>query len=104
MDDLESAVFLAVYQSRQQRLARLLATALLSIKHAIRGILFSWPLYLLALLPLALEDLAGWWVVVFLLPAVIISGYILGKGIREDYSEKIAGSILKRQHFRNLFW
>lgn len=48
-NDFERGVFLAVYNSRKQRHHRLAAGTALALKHALRGVLFSWPLYLLAL-------------------------------------------------------
>ena len=47
--DFERGVFLAVYNSRSQRLHRTLARIILGIKHGLRGAAFSWPLYLLPL-------------------------------------------------------
>ena len=103
-DGIQAAVFQAVYRSRAQRLARLALVTLLVVKHGIRGLLFSWPLYLLVLVPLMVDSIAGWWVIVFLLPAILVSGYILNMGIREDYASKVKDVILKRQHFMQLFW
>ena len=48
-NDFERGVFLAIYNSRQQRLHRVLARVILGCKHGLRGLLFSWPLYLLPL-------------------------------------------------------
>jgi len=103
-NDIQAAVFRAVYQSRRQRLARAAAFSILLIKHALRGMLFSWPLYLLALVPLAIENASAWWVGLFLVPAVLVSGYILDMGVREDYSDKIKGTIISRQQLRQLLW
>ena len=43
---LRQAVFRSVYASREQRRRRLFAALLLTGKHTLRGLLFSWPLYL----------------------------------------------------------
>jgi hypothetical protein len=71
-NDFERGVFMALYTSPRQRRYRGIAHLLLVIKHGLRGILFSWPLYLL---PLA--------------------GAILRRGIREDYARLVDGYILK---------
>jgi hypothetical protein len=92
---LESAVFKAVYGSREQRSLRLIAMLILSLKHGLRGMLFSWPLYFIALVPLLAPGEIGWSVVLFIFPAVLVSGYILLMGVREEYAQSIAGKILK---------
>jgi hypothetical protein len=53
---LVRAVYYALYRSLPQHCLRLTAGALLLLKHALRGALFSWPLYLL----LAVGVLAPW--------------------------------------------
>jgi hypothetical protein len=103
-NDLESAVFHAVYNSFEQRRLRLMAIILLGLKHGLRGIVFSWPLYFIALLPFLLPDEAGWWIVLFVFPALAVSGYILLKGVREDYMELIVGQILKANKLINILW
>lgn len=45
--ELATAVFQSVYQFRAQRTRRWLAALILALKHILRGLLFSWPLYLL---------------------------------------------------------
>jgi len=47
--ELAQAVFRSVYNSHGQRQRRWLAALLLAAKHTLRGLLFSWPLYLMAL-------------------------------------------------------
>ena len=47
--ELEQGIFMAAYGSPVQRRRRVLAVALLGIKHTLRGLLFSWPAYVLAL-------------------------------------------------------
>ncbi len=48
-NEFERGVFLVVYNSRKQRYSRIVASVVLVMKHVLRGLLFSWPLYLLAL-------------------------------------------------------
>jgi hypothetical protein len=94
-NDFERGVFLAVYNSRKQRLHRLNAGFVLSLKHALRGILFSWPLYLLTLAAYAVP---GSFVLVFLLlliPAMYVSWVILSRGVKEDYENLVVGYILR---------
>jgi len=92
--DFERGVFLAVYNSRSQRLHRSLAGIILGIKHGLRGMLFSWPLYLL---PLAAWLLGADYlplILLLLLPGVYLSGTILHRGVREDYARLVDGKIL----------
>lgn len=103
-DSLESAVFNAVYRSAEQRRLRMLAVVLLSLKHALRGILFSWPLYFIALVPFLIPAEAGWWIVLFVFPALLVSGYILLMGLREEYAECISGKLLQSSGLTELLW
>jgi len=103
-NEIETAVFRVVYDSSEQRSLRLAAILLLGLKHSLRGILFSWPLYFIAMVPFLLPDEAGLWLVLFVFPALIVSGYILLKGVREDYVEYIAGQILKADKLITILW
>lgn len=94
-NDLERGVFLAVYNSRKQRYHRMAAGLALGLKHALRGVLFSWPLYLLTLAAYAVP---GSFVLVFILllmPAVYVSWVILSRGVKEDYFKLVDGYILR---------
>jgi hypothetical protein len=102
MDEFKRAVFDAVYNSPQQRRLRLIVGTLLAIKHALRGLLFSWPLYLLAAAGLALPDAWAWAFVPLLIPAIWVSSHILLKGWHEDYGERVKGRVLKRDELRRL--
>ena len=46
-NEFERGVFIAVYCSRKQKVNRMSAVLMLIIKHVLRGVLFSWPLYML---------------------------------------------------------
>jgi hypothetical protein len=94
-NDFERGVFLALYNSRAQRIHRLLARIILVIKHTLRGLLFSWPLYLLPLAAWALQARYLPLILVLLLPGVLVSGMILRRGIREDYTALVDGHILR---------
>jgi hypothetical protein len=104
MDEFTRAVFEAAYQSRQQRNRRLLFGALLVLKHTLRGLLFSWPLYLLSLAGLALPGQYAWAFLLLLIPAVWVSGTILWKGLREDYEAHVRGRLLERGDWRRLMY
>ena len=103
-NDLEAAVFQSVYASGEQRRLRLLAMTLLALKHGVRGVLFSWPLYFLALVPFLIPADTGWWVVLFVFPAVLVSGNILLMGVREEYAELVSGKLLKSSGLSELLW
>ena len=103
-NDLERAVFTAVYQSRQQQRLRAIALALFLFQHLLRGIfialffslallgaLFHAPqggriFYLMVLLPGA----AGWVIVML-------------RGVRHDYRTRVKGKILKPGALRRLW-
>jgi hypothetical protein len=102
MDELSRAVFEAAYASRPQRRLRAAAIALLVLKHALRGILFSWPLYLLAAAALALPGGWRWLFVALALPALAVSASILRRGVKEDFREQVLGRILDRTDLRRI--
>lgn len=94
-DDFERGVFMALYTSRRQRLRRGIARLLLGLKHGLRGILFSWPLYLLPLAAWLLQARYLPLIALLLLPGVVISGAILRRGVHEDYARLVDGFILR---------
>ena len=93
-NDFERGVFLALYNSPRQRLHRALAGLLLGLKHGLRGILFSWPLYLLPLAAWLLQTRYLPLIALLLLPGIVISAAILRRGVREDYARLVEGTIL----------
>lgn len=94
-NDFERGVFLAIYNSRKQRYHRMAAGLMLGLKHALRGILFSWPLYLLTLAAYAVPGSFMLVFILLLMPAVYVSWVILNRGVREDYSKLVDGYILR---------
>jgi hypothetical protein len=94
-NDFERAVFLAVYNSPRQRLHRAIARLLLGLKHGLRGVLFSWPLYLLPLAATLLQATYLPLIGLLLLPGLALSGVILLRGVREDYARFVNGVILQ---------
>jgi hypothetical protein len=94
-NELERGVFLSVYNSRTQRLRRVIARIILAIKHGVRGTLFSWPLYLLPLAAWSIKAIYLPVILLLLLPGVYISGVILVRGVREDYNNHVEGYLLQ---------
>ena len=94
-DDFERGVFLSVYQSPRQRLHRRIARCILGLKHGLRGVLFSWPLYLLPLAAWMLNARYLPLILLLLLPGLYISGVILLRGVRSDYAQLVDGFILR---------
>jgi hypothetical protein len=94
-DDFERGVLLALYNSPRQRLHRALARVILGIKHGLRGILFSWPLYLLPVAAWLLQARHLPLILLLLLPGVYISATILRRGVHEDYARLVEGCILR---------
>jgi hypothetical protein len=100
--ELLSAAFDAAYRSRVQRRRRGAAAALLLLKHTVRGIAFSWPLYLIAggaFLPGA----PSWLFLVLPLPGLSVSGFILARGVREDIRGRVRGHLLRAGDWRHGF-
>lgn len=93
---LEAAVFHSVYTSHEQRFRRLAAAGLLSAVHTVRGLLFSWPLYLLALGGFYTSRPVSLLLWAIAVPGIGLSFVILARGIREEYRERITGRIQKR--------
>lgn len=104
MDEFTQAVFDAAYGSRPQRRLRALFGALLVVKHTLRGLLFSWPLYLLSLAGLVLPGQYAWAFALLLIPAVWVSGTILTKGLREDYAAHVWGRLLELRDLRRVLF
>jgi hypothetical protein len=99
---LARAVFASVYQSRAQRGLRLAAAVLLTLKHGLRGLLFSWPVYALAL---AGFYSSGWLQVLLwslAVPGIGLSFYILQRGVREEYRSRVTGQLLARADLARL--
>ena len=94
-NEFERGVFLVLYDSPKQKLHRAVAVAALVVKHALRGILFSWPLYLLTLAAFAVPVAAKILFILLLVPAVYVSWLILSRGVKEDYRNLVDGYILR---------
>ncbi len=94
-NEFERGVFLVLYTSPKQKLHRLVAAAALVIKHALRGILFSWPLYLLTLAAYQVPGSSRLLFILLLMPAIYVSWVILSRGVKEDYENLVDGYILR---------
>jgi len=94
-NEFERGVFLVLYDSPKQKLHRIAATIALVIKHALRGILFSWPLYLLTLAAYAVPGSSKLLFILLLMPGIYVSWVILSRGVKEDYENLVDGYILK---------
>ena len=100
--ELERGVFLALYRSREQRQRRALALIILCLKHGLRGVLFTWPLYAMAIAALTLPGVPWIVLIVLGLPGVGISAYILGKGVKEEYRRHVRDALLDTGYARRL--
>ncbi|HOP15496.1 MAG: hypothetical protein KDI22_04880 [Gammaproteobacteria bacterium] len=77
---------------------------MLVLKHTLRGLLFSWPLYLLGVAALVLPEHGSAWLGLFLLPGIAVSFAILRRGIREDYQRFVYRVLLKPGAARHILW
>ena len=102
-NELERAVCERLYLSGRQRRQRWGLMLLLGLKHTLRGVLFSWPLYLLALALLLAPD-GGVWLAFLLAPAVSLSFLILRRGVAEDYRRFLHRVLLKPGAARHILW
>lgn len=91
---LARAVFRSVYASRAQRRRRLLAGLLLGVKHTLRGMLFIWPLYLMAVAGFFVPATIGVFLWLLVIPGIGLSLYILARGVCDDYRGCVAGRML----------
>lgn len=101
-NELERAVCEAIYRSRSQRWQRRMIGLFLGLKHGLRGLLFSWPLYLMGVAALVLPAEGSPWLGLFLLPGLWVSGQILYRGVREDYRRFVHRILLKPGALRHI--
>lgn len=100
--ELERGIFIAAYESPQQKRRRALAVMVLSVKHALRGLLFSWPAYVLGLAAYTSAAVHAVVYVLLLVPALGLSVVILIRGVRDDYREHVNGLLLQQGFAREL--
>ena len=102
--ELEVGIFMAAYDSRPQRGRRVLALVLLGVKHTLRGFLFSWPAYVLGLAAFYSVQVYAVVSMLLLVPAVVLSGVILIRGVRDDYRDRVKGVLLNTGFARGLLF
>lgn len=102
--EFEQAVFRAAYSSALQRRRRNTAFFLLTFKHSARGLLFSWPVYVLVLAVALGDSVYALAYLLLLIPVLALSIYILVRGVRDDYRLKIHGMLLHRGFVRGLLF
>jgi hypothetical protein len=100
-NDLERAVFMARYQSVQQRLLRTAAVLIIVARHGLRGLLYVWPLTLLVFV-----DFPGVWdairLVLLVLATAAWSRFVYGS-VRDDYKRFIGDRLLVPASLRDVF-
>lgn len=102
--ELELGIFMAAYDSAPQRRRRALAMVLLGVKHSLRGLFFSWPAYVLGLAAFYGTQTYALFSLLLLIPAVLLSGIILVRGVRDDYRDCIRGVLLNAGFARELLF
>jgi len=95
---------MAAYHSPLQRRRRALAITLLSAKHVLRGLLFSWPAYVLALAAFYSGQVHALAYLLLLIPALVVSLVILKRGVRDDYRSMVKGVLLAGKFMRGLLF
>jgi hypothetical protein len=102
--ELEQGIFMAAYGLPLQRRRRALALGLLGLKHTLRGLLFSWPAYVLALAAAASGQVHALAYLLLLIPALAVSLAILARGVRDDYRNQVKGVLLDAGFMRGLLF
>ena len=102
--EFERGIFIAAYHSPQQKRRRALAVMLLGVKHALRGLLFSWPAYVLGLAAYTSAAVHAVAYLLLLIPALGLSVVILVRGVRDDYRERVDGLLLLQGFARSLIF
>ncbi|MBT9567865.1 MAG: hypothetical protein IV085_06155 [Thiobacillus sp.] len=102
--EFERGVFMSAYASAQQKRRRALAMAVLVVKHALRGLLFSWPAYVLGLAAYHNGVIHAVVYLLLLVPALGLSVVILVRGVRDDYRAHVKGLLLQRGFARELIF
>jgi hypothetical protein len=103
-NEFERGVCQAIYDSTEQRRRRAAIVAALSLKHGLRGLLFSWPLYLMGLAAFALPGQYSYLLSLLLLPGIYISVAILRGGLKEDYNRYVKNIILRPDALKTIIF
>lgn len=103
--ELERAVFLAVYHSRQQRINRAVAMLVLIIKYVGCGLILIWPVYLLLVLLLLSPVSAEYiWYTLAFIPGLAFWLSIYLKSARKEYRRLVKDHVLKKGFVRELMF
>lgn len=102
--ELEQGIFAAAYDSPLQRRRRAVAIVLLGLKHTLRGLLFSWPAYVLGLAAFFSGQVHALAYLLLLIPALAVSSVILVRGVREDCRSRVRGVLLAAKFVRGLLF
>jgi hypothetical protein len=102
--EFETGIFMAAYESALQRRRRATALVLLAAKHALRGLAFSWPAYVLALAAFASSQVHALAYLLLLIPALALSATILLRGVRDDYRSRVRDTLLADGYARALLF
>ena len=102
--DLHEQVSGRVYESKRQRMFRVYAFVLLCLRHAVRAIILSWPLYFVALTPFLMPFELAWGTLFFVFPALLVSLVILLKGVSSEYAAVVSGRLLKGREIIKILW
>lgn len=103
--ELEKAVFLAVYCSRQQRIFRVVAMVALIIKYISCGLILVWPFYLLFLLLILSPVTAEYiWYTLFFLPGALFWLRIYLRSAFKEYRRLVKDHILNKGFVRELLF
>jgi hypothetical protein len=100
--ELEEGIFMAAYGSPLQRRRRMLAVGLLGVKHVLRGLVFSWPAYVLALAAFHSGQVHALAYLLLLIPALVVSLVILLNGMHDDYHARVKDVLLQERFAREL--
>lgn len=100
--EFERGVFMATYASPLQKRRRAFAVVVLIVKHVVRGLLFSWPAYVLALAAYHSGAVHAVVYLLLLVPALGVSMLILVRGVRDDYRVYVKGLLLQPGFAREL--
>ena len=103
--ELEKAVFLAVYHSRQQRIKRIIAMVSLVIKYISCGLILVWPVYLLFIV-LILSPVTSeyvWYTLAFI-PGLFFWLRIYIRSAVKEYRRLVKDHILNKGFVRELMF
>jgi len=103
--ELEKAVFIAVYNSRQQRFNRGIAMISLHIKYISCGLILVWPVYLLFILLVMSPATAEYiWYALAFIPGLIFWLRIFYKSAIKEYRRMVKNHILNKGFIRGLIF